>query len=223
MRKDVLKWCLQAAHDDLERVKSELDEACVRAKWCSERMVEAESTRDAARKEVTALRVERETAYGDLAEARRERDELRDAHEALCNAILNTAGVDRDESMRLSRQAAEAVGSLVAQRNKASDDAADWMTRWAEAGQSVMDAEAERDALRAELDALKAAPAQTGWIRVGDWAWAHPDGRIVRFDGDFWGAEDATRFYRGSTAIEAAAAAGWHDFPGLTDHSAGDP
>ena len=89
--------------------------------------------------------------------------------------------------------------------------------------ESEMALKRERDALRAELDALKAAPAQTGWIRVGDWAWANPDGRIVRFDGDFWGAEDATRFYRGSTAIEAAAARGWHDFPGLTDHSAGDP
>lgn len=67
----------------------------------------------------------------------------------------------------------------------------------------------------AERDALKAAPALTGWVRVGDWAWANPDGRMLGARDDAWMAETADAAWFGDTAIDAARAAGWHDFPGV--------
>lgn len=79
----------------------------------------------------------------------------------------------------------------------------------------------ECDELRAERDALKSAAS--GWFRVGDWAFVTLDGRIVRNTNGEWAAEDADHLCYGSTAIEAARDAGWHDFPGASDHSAGDP
>ncbi len=83
----------------------------------------------------------------------------------------------------------------------------------------------ERDRAAADVDAMRDAlkSAASGWLRIGEWAFATLDGRIVRCTKGEWAAEDADHLVYGSTAIEAASSAGWLDFPGLTDHSAADP
>ena len=89
---------------------------------------------------------------------------------------------------------------------------------------AIGDLTAEVDRLRAERDALKSAAS--GWTNIG-LVWAHPDGRCMvnrgTHSGRGWNAiTESARFYS-ADAIEAARAAGWHDFPGASDHSAGDP
>lgn len=82
----------------------------------------------------------------------------------------------------------------------------------------------ERDAARAERDTLKSAAS--GWTKIGI-VWVHPDGRCMvnhaANRGRGWYAIIENGRVYSEDAIEAARAAGWLDFPGASDHSAGDP
>lgn len=159
-------------------------------------MEPVELTQEAAIWLLNLAHVECDGLQMELNAANRARQRAREL-EAECAALRIELAPLRDECARLREY-----------RERAADEA------YAHS-QALAEAVRELDTLRAELDALRAAaPAPTGWVKVGDWAWANPDGRIVRQSKRvFWLADDGNERWLASDAVDAAREAGWHDFP----------
>lgn len=189
-------WLLGLAHSEYEAAREELDSADARSKADARRIEKLIAERDALGTEARTLREERDALRNKI-------------NDMCCDLDLDKALFDRAQ-MEAERDAARDELDKLQSVAKGLDIAVGY-------------AHEEMGSMRAELEALKATQP-TGWFAVGDWAWANPDGRIVRdYIGHGWLAERGQEIYGAPTAIEAAIAAGWTDFPGVTDHSAGDP